>query len=182
MSGTPTNDKHEEWQQDVAAAAAAADTTVLPEYTFLPPSPRSTSNPASPPDMQYTTAPLGAAPASSSPTADSDDDADSDASSDTGERGRRGHGAGRRIVRAVKHGLLGIVLPPVILTGAVLAAAAAMVYGSGKVVEAIGRALSIGPERLYGACVSHRARAAWRAVRGKKARRADVEREGAIAI
>ncbi|OJT12837.1 hypothetical protein TRAPUB_10672 [Trametes pubescens] len=157
---TPT--KQEEWQQDVAAAAAATDPANLPEYTFLPPSPSASS----PPTARTSTLPLSSS-AEAASTASSSDDG-------------RPRSEGRRIVRAIMRGLAAIVLPPVVVAGAAVAAGFAVIYGMGKLLEGIGRGLAAGPEALYRVCAGKRVRAAWRAVRGKKAR-VEVE-AGAIAI
>ncbi|KAI0366679.1 hypothetical protein BV20DRAFT_971618 [Pilatotrama ljubarskyi] len=155
------SDKHDEWRHD----AQAADPVVLPEYTLLPPSPPAGPSP-----------PRGPNPSSPGPShqtgADSDPRPSPAAPSEA-----------RRIVRGIMRGLLAIVLPPVIIAGAVLAAALAMIYGSGKMLEGIGRTIAVGPEALYKACVGKRANAAWRAMRGKKARPVEVDAEvGAISI
>lgn len=83
-------------------------------------------------------------------------------------------------MRAIMRGLVAIVLPPVVLAGAGVAAGFGVIYGIGKLLEGIGRGLAAGPEALYRVCAGKRVRAAWRAVRGKKPR-VEVE-AGAIAI
>ncbi|KAI0357357.1 hypothetical protein OH77DRAFT_1422197 [Trametes cingulata] len=159
------SDKHDEWKQD---AQAGAEPAVLPEYTLLPPSPSVASSPSAPAASGSTSAP-------GAPESDNDSSETSSSSSNTSE--------GRRIVRGIMRGLAAIVLPPVIMTGAVLAAALAMIYGSGKMLEGIGRLIAVGPEKLYKVCVGKRAKAACKAMRGKKTRRAQADVEvGAISI
>ncbi|KAI0669128.1 hypothetical protein C8Q78DRAFT_992788 [Trametes maxima] len=142
--------KDAEWKQD---AQAGADPSVLPEYTLLPASPAAgaaSPPPPLPPRSHPTPAPTPSTPSE-----------------------------GKHILRAVARGLAALVLPPFILTAAALAAAAAMLYGCGKMLEGIGRGLAAGPELLYKGCVSRKAKRVWGALRGAGPR--DVE-TGAIAI
>ncbi|KAH9890123.1 hypothetical protein C8Q73DRAFT_667782 [Cubamyces lactineus] len=75
---------------------------------------------------------------------------------------------GRTILRAFMRGLLAIILPPVILAALVLAATAAMIYGTGKTIEGIGRAIVWGPEMLYKIHLKNRVEKMWTRVAGGK--------------
>ena len=80
-------------------------------------------------------------------------------------------------------GLLAIVLPPLILTALVLAATAAMLYGTGKTIEGIGRAIVWGPEMLYKFCFQSRVESVWRRVLGGKCAQSPLDAEaGPIAL
>ncbi|RPD77377.1 hypothetical protein L226DRAFT_320814 [Lentinus tigrinus ALCF2SS1-7] len=56
--------------------------------------------------------------------------------------------SGAKVVRAVSTGLLAIVVPPIAVGGVALAATGAVLYGSGKLVEGIGRGIAVGPEMV----------------------------------
>ena len=45
--------------------------------------------------------------------------------------------------------MLAIVVPPVAVAGAVLAASGFVLYGCGKLIEGIGKGISVGPEAVY---------------------------------
>ncbi|KAI0820447.1 hypothetical protein BC628DRAFT_858731 [Trametes gibbosa] len=156
MSST---DKHDEWARDMKTTAATADPVVPPEYTLHPPSARAGAT--------------GSAPAAAErPIPESESECDGPRS------------AWKRIVRSIGLAVLAIGLPPFILAGAGLAASLAAIFGVGKLLEATGQMLSVVPETLYKACVGGKARAAWRAARGRPwaAGGVDVESAGTIAI
>ncbi|RPD62845.1 hypothetical protein L227DRAFT_573364 [Lentinus tigrinus ALCF2SS1-6] len=71
--------------------------------------------------------------------------------------------SGAKVVRAVSTGLLAIVVPPIAVGGVALAATGAVLYGSGKLVEGIGRGIAVGPEMVW---------KAYRSEGGRRARRA----------
>ncbi|KAI0647657.1 hypothetical protein C8Q79DRAFT_521898 [Trametes meyenii] len=155
--GSPNKDA--EWKHD---AQAGADPSVLPEYTLLPASPAGVATASHPPPP----------PPPHPHHASNLEPIDAPARSE-----------GKHILRAVARGVAALVLPPFILTAAAVAAAAAMLYGCGKMLEGIGRGLAAGPELLYKGCVSRRAKRVWGALRGTgpQAVSRDVE-TGAIAI
>ncbi len=89
---------------------------------------------------------------------------------------RKERGSGAKFVRALSTGLLAIVVPPIAVGGVAIAATGAVLYGSGKLVEGIGRGISVGPEMAWKAYKSERGRRARRMFSGgnKEERAASV--------
>ncbi|KAI0695776.1 hypothetical protein C8T65DRAFT_40506 [Cerioporus squamosus] len=80
--------------------------------------------------------------------------------------------SGAKFVRAVSTGLLAIVLPPIAVGGVAIAATGVVLYGGGKLVEGIGRGISVGPEMAWKAYKSERGRKARQMFSGGKRDRA----------
>ncbi|KAI0769940.1 hypothetical protein C8Q74DRAFT_860602 [Fomes fomentarius] len=60
-----------------------------------------------------------------------------------------GKGSGSKMAHAFSAGLLAIVVPPLAVAGAAIAASGFIVYGTGKLLEGIGRGISVGPEKAW---------------------------------
>lgn len=60
-----------------------------------------------------------------------------------------GRGSGSKMAHAFSAGLLAIVVPPLAVAGAAVAASGFIVYGTGKLLEGIGRGISVGPEKAW---------------------------------
>ena len=74
--------------------------------------------------------------------------------SDAQERGSKIYQSdGGKAFKMFGTGLLAIVLPPVLIAGAAIASAGVMIYGCGKLLEGIGKGISVGPEMAYKAGV-----------------------------
>ncbi|EJF56641.1 hypothetical protein DICSQDRAFT_157787 [Dichomitus squalens LYAD-421 SS1] len=116
------------WQPDVKSHEGPIDPAVLPEYTLLPASP--------PRSVVSYNDPDGASEAGSS------------ASNHNADATTCGIES-LKIIKMLYTGILAIVFPPMIIGGAALAAAGVMLYGCGRVLEGIGRGLSIGPEVVF---------------------------------
>lgn len=59
-------------------------------------------------------------------------------------------------------GLLAIVVPPIAAAGVAVAGSAALIYGTGKILEGVGRGIAAGPEVMF---------RAYRSPRGRRVRR-----------
>ncbi|KAI0366650.1 hypothetical protein BV20DRAFT_636396 [Pilatotrama ljubarskyi] len=74
-----------------------------------------------------------------------DDEDDEDEDDKSSAHSPREHSAGR----AFSKGMLVILSAPVFVAGAGLAGVLAVLYGAGKLIEGIGKGLSMGPEAAY---------------------------------
>ena len=151
------NEPPTEWTADVKAADAA----VLPEYTPLPTSPQGSPANSEVAPSDSASAVSYASDAGASPTCTE----------------------GLNIFKLLWTGFLAIVLPPGIIAMAALACAGVMIYGCGRILEAMGRGLSVGPEMIYRAYLGKRVQRVAGMVRGgqRQVPAQDVE-TGAIAI
>ncbi|KAI8978885.1 hypothetical protein BD414DRAFT_494715 [Trametes punicea] len=146
-------DMHDEWKED----AKAKDAVPLTQDVRLPSTPpgetaRPPAQPSSNPNSPLLAEVLN----------------DRDSSTPLAE--------GRSILRNAKRGCLALVLPPIVLICAVLAAGAVMLYGIGKVLETVGRVLVVGPEMLYQTCVVRGAKTVvLKAIRGRIQTPEDLE-------
>ena len=121
------------WNPDVKSPEGPIDPAALPEYTLLP---------ASPPESVVSYEPETGAQAAS--------EAGSPAAAASGTHDGAGCGAETfSIFKLLYTGMLAIVLPPMIAGAAGLAAGAVMLYGCGKLLEGIGRGMSLVPETIY---------------------------------
>ena len=113
------------------------------------------ANPFAFPD--YEVAPEGATPPTHTTVASEEEayqhimgETAADEASGAQERGLKTYQAdGGKALKMFGTGLLAIVLPPVLVTGAAIASAGVMIYGCGKLLEGIGKGISVGPEMAY---------------------------------
>ncbi|KAM5538586.1 hypothetical protein V8D89_007615 [Ganoderma adspersum] len=146
------------WPADVKNAEDRIDPNVLPEYTLLPSSPPQSA-------VSYNESPgacasndVGSSSAASAANLNADTvTADSAPTPTCGTESLR-------IVKLLYVGMLALAIPPVFLSWMGLAMGAVVLYGCGKILEGIGRALAFVPEALYRQCVARRAKKFWRAV------------------
>ncbi|KAI0755330.1 hypothetical protein C8Q80DRAFT_1266799 [Daedaleopsis nitida] len=67
-------------------------------------------------------------------------------------RTRKRKSSRSKVVKTVSTGLLALVLSPIVVAGAALAASSFILYGTGKVLEGVGRSIAAGPEAVYEMC------------------------------
>ncbi|KAI0357330.1 hypothetical protein OH77DRAFT_1519275 [Trametes cingulata] len=130
-----------------AASPSGPSTSEYPSHAQVETSPASAPANAAPPAYSMlpngTDQPTYAQDPTSPRTRDQHDQHDDDKSS--GHSSRREHSAGRAFTK----GMLVIVSAPVFVAGAGLAGMLAVLYGAGKLIEGIGKGLSMGPEAAY---------------------------------
>ena len=155
------------WPADIKNAEGHIDPNVLPEYTLLP---------ASPP-QSVVSYDANDHPEPGTGTGDAPSPTTTTTTCATESQG---------ILKLLYMGLLAIVVPPIVCSCAGLAAGAMVLYGCGKILEGVGRALAFGPEVVYRAWVARRADAFVHAVRAsgvtQEGAREEVVLEGQVAL
>ncbi|KAI1794756.1 hypothetical protein LXA43DRAFT_1072296 [Ganoderma leucocontextum] len=138
------------WAADVKNTSGRIDPNVLPEYTLLPSSPSQSA-------VSYNE--LGAETQASSSASNAHAHAHTSAPDPIS-----GAEPPPSTLRLLYIGLLAIIAPPLVIFWVSLAAAVGMLYGCGKILEAVGRGLAFGPEALYRGWMGMRGKEWWRVV------------------